>query len=65
MTTWIRASGAQKVLMISCDVATGIRDAGALNAAPGGYDIRSITSYDMFPHTGHQELVVELTRSGL
>ncbi len=25
------------------------------------YAIERITSYDMFPHTGHQELVAELT----
>ena len=48
--------------MISCDVATGLRDTASLSEGEGGYDVRSITSYDMFPHTGHQELVVELRR---
>ena len=48
--------------MVSCDVATGVRDAAALTESPGGYEIVNITSYDMFPHTGHQELVIELRR---
>ena len=62
LTTWLRASSASSILMVSCDVATGVRDAAALADPPGGYTIERITSYDMFPHTGHQELVIELSR---
>ena len=58
---WIRGRGIPRVLMISCDLATGLRDVASLTAEGGPYEVQSITSYDMFPHTGHQELVIELT----
>jgi tRNA/tmRNA/rRNA uracil-C5-methylase (TrmA/RlmC/RlmD family) len=63
LSTWIRTVAAPKVLMVSCDVATGLRDAAALCDGPGGYEIARVTSYDMFPNTGHQELVIELLRA--
>ena len=55
---WVRASGAKTVLMISCDVATAMRDIGTLTVGDGApYRVDSLRSYDMFPHTGHQELL--------
>ena len=48
--------------MVSCDVATGLRDLATLQAA--GYRVARLTSYDMFPHTGHQELVAEAWLEG-
>ena len=35
---------------------------GATRARGGPYRVRAITGYDMFPHTGHQEVVCELER---
>lgn len=61
---WIAASAARWVVMVSCDVATALRDSASL-VAQGGFEVRSVTGYDMFPHTGHQELVIELTRGEL
>jgi 23S rRNA (uracil1939-C5)-methyltransferase len=61
---WIRAIATPHVIFISCDVATGVRDLGALSGEGQPYDIDRITSYDMFPHTGHQELVIELSLRG-
>jgi 23S rRNA (uracil1939-C5)-methyltransferase len=55
---WMIQSGAHTVLLIACDLATGLRDAGLLIAE--GYELHSITSFDMFPNTGHQELVLHL-----
>jgi 23S rRNA (uracil1939-C5)-methyltransferase len=58
---WVRAFATPHVILISCDVATGVRDLRALAGEGQPYAIERITSYDMFPHTGHQELVAELT----
>ncbi len=52
---WIRASGAARVLMVSCDVATAFRDLATL-VADGRYRVTEVRGYDMFPHTGHQEV---------
>lgn len=62
LITWLRAVGAPRLFMVSCDVATGLRDTAALCEGTDGYEATQITSYDMFPHTGHQELVIELVR---
>lgn len=52
---WVRACGARVVLMLSCDVSTAMRDLQLL--AERGYRITDIIGYDMFPHTGHQEVL--------
>jgi 23S rRNA (uracil1939-C5)-methyltransferase len=57
---WMIESGAKTILLIACDLATGLRDAGLLITE--GYELHSITSFDMFPNTGHQELVLHLSR---
>lgn len=58
---WIRASGARAVILMSCDVATGFRDLAALEqgATSGGdrWRVEAVSGWDMFPHTGHQELL--------
>lgn len=56
---WIRASGARTLILVSCDVATGLRDAAAL-LEDGRYRLDRLLGYDMFPHTGHQELLMVL-----
>ena len=57
---WVSQSGAGHIIMVACDVATAIRDLSELTQR--GYHCQRIWSYDMFPHTGHQELLIYLTR---
>lgn len=48
----------KKVVYISCDPATLARDLGVLRS--GGFQIKGIQPYDMFPQTAHVECVVSL-----
>jgi 23S rRNA (uracil1939-C5)-methyltransferase len=52
---WVRASGAKALIYVSCDPATAFRDLAYLTK--GAWEVLSVTGYDMFPHTGHQEVV--------
>ena len=54
---WVRGSGARRVVYVSCDLATGLRDLAAL-VRDGRFRITAIVGLDMFPHTGHQEVMV-------
>jgi 23S rRNA (uracil1939-C5)-methyltransferase len=49
------AMRAQRVIYVSCDVATLARDLRALRA--GGYRIAAVRALDFFPNTHHAELV--------
>jgi tRNA/tmRNA/rRNA uracil-C5-methylase (TrmA/RlmC/RlmD family) len=51
----LAATGAARIVLISCDVASLGRDAGLLCAA--GFTPTSITPVDMFPQTWHVEVV--------
>jgi 23S rRNA (uracil1939-C5)-methyltransferase len=51
---------APKMALISCDLAVAVRDLNALGAA--GWTIETIHPFDMFPQTGHIELLTLLTR---
>ncbi len=53
----------EKVVMISCNHATGARDAALFRA--GGYRLERICGVDMFPRTGHVETVVLLRRKNI
>ena len=68
-------SGAEKVVLVSCNPATLARDMGLLcgtlkedganiirSDGDGAYRIESITPYDMFPQTKHIETLVVLNR---
>ena len=52
---------AKAVVYVSCDPPTLGRDLGALLAA---YEVRSLAAFEMFPHTGHVEVVATLARTG-
>ncbi len=74
----VRASGADKVVLVSCDPATLARDLGLLTgalkeedgqlkkapgyAATSAYKIKYIRPYDMFPQTKHVETLICLER---
>ncbi len=49
-----------RVIYLSCDPPTLARDMKALHQ--GGYHVRRIQPFDMFPQTAHVETLVELTR---
>ena len=52
--------GAQRIMYVSCEPPTLARDlAGMLQ---GGYEIRSVDLFDLFPQTFHMETVVKLER---
>ena len=59
---WVRGVGARTVILMSCDVATGFRDL-ALLCEGGAYRVDAVTGWDMFPHTGHQELLARAVRT--
>ena len=54
-TAVVAATGAGRVVLVSCDAAAFGRDAGLLTAA--GYTLTSVTPVDLFPHTSHVEVV--------
>lgn len=55
-------SKAKRVVYVSCDIMTLVRD---LNILKQDYDIREITPVDMFPNTYHVECVSVLHRKSL
>jgi tRNA/tmRNA/rRNA uracil-C5-methylase (TrmA/RlmC/RlmD family) len=54
------ATGARRVILVSCDAASLGRDAGLLREA--GYALASVTPVDLFPHTAHVEVVTVYDR---
>lgn len=54
------ATGAARVVLVSCDAASFARDARLLS--DGGYDLVSTALVDLFPHTPHVELVSRFDR---
>ena len=51
-----------RIVYVSCDVATQARDLRVLTAA--GYRLIQVHAFDMFPNTPHVETVVTLDRAG-
>lgn len=50
-----------RIVYVSCDVATQARDLRVLTAA--GYRLAQVHAFDMFPNTPHVEIVVTLDRA--
>ena len=51
----IAATGAPRVVLVSCDPAAGARDLRTLTE--DGYHLESLQAWDLFPHTHHVEMV--------
>jgi tRNA/tmRNA/rRNA uracil-C5-methylase (TrmA/RlmC/RlmD family) len=49
-----------QIVYVACDPVAFARDV-ALFAA-GGYEVRALRAFDLFPHTHHVEVVARLTR---
>ena len=54
------ATNAKRIVYVSCNPSTMARDVKYLTAA--GYRVNVVETVDMFPHTGHVESVVLLSR---
>lgn len=54
------ATGAELVVLVSCDPGSFGRDAGLLVGA--GYELTEVTLVDLFPHTHHVEVVSTFVR---
>ncbi len=54
--------GAKAIIYVSCDPATLARDLGAL--IRGGYQLKSVRTFDFFPNTWHVETVAVLEHPG-
>ena len=54
--------GPQRIIYVSCDPATQVRDYGFLRDA--GYLLDEIQPFDLFPHTRHVESVMVLLKAG-
>lgn len=57
----VAATGARRVVLVSCDVGAFGRDTNLLRTA--GYSLTSVTPVDLFPHTFHVEIVTVFDRS--
>lgn len=56
----LSSSAVERIVHVSCDGATLARDLRGLQSA--GFRIESVTAHDLFPLTGHLELVAVLKR---
>jgi 23S rRNA (uracil1939-C5)-methyltransferase/tRNA (uracil-5-)-methyltransferase len=56
------AFGPARVVYVSCDPATQVRDLKHLGN--GGYQLAEVQPFDLFPHTRHLECVMTLQRGG-
>jgi 23S rRNA (uracil1939-C5)-methyltransferase len=56
----VTATGARRVVLVSCDAAAGARDLALLRAE--GYGLERVSVLDLFPQTSHVEMVSALSR---
>ena len=56
----LAASVVRRIVAVSCDVATFARDLKVLRAA--GFEVESLTAYDLFPNTAYVETLAVLRR---
>jgi tRNA/tmRNA/rRNA uracil-C5-methylase (TrmA/RlmC/RlmD family) len=53
----------KRLIYVACDPVALARDVASLTV--GGYELRSVDGYDLFPHTHHVEAVAVLVREGV
>lgn len=53
----------KRIVYVSCDPATLARDVKIL--VEGGYELKKVSTTDMFPHSGHVETIVALHRTDM
>jgi len=58
---WLRPRGIERLVYVSCNPATFVRDASHL--AANGWRLRHIRLLDMFPHTTHVEVIAAFAPS--
>jgi 23S rRNA (uracil1939-C5)-methyltransferase len=58
----VAATGAGRLVLVSCDAAALARDAALL--AGEGFTLAEVTLVDLFPHTAHVEVVARFDRPG-
>jgi 23S rRNA (uracil1939-C5)-methyltransferase len=58
----LRQIAPARITYFSCDPSTLARDLAALTAGAGGYEIREMHLFDVFPQTYHIESLVRLSR---
>lgn len=56
----VEATGANTVVLASCDPAAAARDLGCLTQR--GYRLAALEAWDLFPHTHHFETIALLHR---
>ena len=56
----VAATGAGRVVLVSCDPAAFGRDVALLQAR--GFDLQALTMVDLFPQTSHVEVVSRFDR---
>ena len=55
---WLTRVGAERILYSSCNAMSLVKDLELLS----GYSVNRVQLFDMFPHTAHYEVLIELTR---
>lgn len=60
-TAILKQRGPRRLVYVSCDPATLARDAACLGE--GGYELRHLEAFDMFPQTPHVEVLAVFERS--
>ncbi len=61
VVAWLVRRRPERIVYVSCDVATQARDLRAFRES--GYQIDQVQAFDMFPNTAHIETVVSLDRT--
>ncbi|OSX75173.1 hypothetical protein BU14_0251s0013 [Porphyra umbilicalis] len=57
LVRWLARCGARRVVYVSCNAATQVRDVALLQSHEPRWQLTSLTPVDMFPHTPHVETV--------
>jgi len=55
---WLTRVGSERILYSSCNAMSLVKDLESLS----GYTLKRVQLFDMFPHTAHYEVLVELVR---